>query len=44
VLASDLDTRFLADLPTGVSVRRLDLRHEDVEADRYDLLHCRVVL
>jgi 2-polyprenyl-3-methyl-5-hydroxy-6-metoxy-1,4-benzoquinol methylase len=44
VLATDLDTRFLADLPTGVSVRRLDLRHDDIEADRYDLLHCRAVL
>jgi len=32
VLATDLDTRFLADLPTGVRVRRLDLRHDDVEA------------
>lgn len=44
VLAADIDPRFLTDMPAGVEVRRLDIRHEDVEADAYHLVHCRAVL
>ncbi len=44
VLAADIDPRFLTNLPAGVDVRRLDIRHDDLEADTYDLVHCRAVL
>ena len=44
VVAADLDPRFLTDMPAGVDVRRLDIRHDDLEADSYDLVHCRALL
>jgi SAM-dependent methyltransferase len=44
VLAADIDPRFLTDMPAGVDVRRLDIRHDDLEADTYDLVHCRALL
>lgn len=44
VLAADIDPCFLADMPAGVNVRRLDIRHDDLEAEAYDLVHCRALL
>jgi SAM-dependent methyltransferase len=44
VLAADIDLRFLTTMPAGVTVRRLDIRHDDFEVDTYDLVHCRAVL
>jgi SAM-dependent methyltransferase len=44
VLAADIDPRFLTDMPAGVDVRRLDIRHDDLEADTYDLVHSRALL
>ncbi len=44
VLAADIDPRFLTDMPAGVNVRRLDIRHDDLEAESYDLVHCRALL
>jgi hypothetical protein len=45
VTATDLDTRFLVGhgLP-NLEVRRHDLSADDLEADDYDLVHCRFVL
>jgi 2-polyprenyl-3-methyl-5-hydroxy-6-metoxy-1,4-benzoquinol methylase len=45
VVAADIDTRFLEDLDLGnVEVRRLDITQDDLEADSYDLIHCRWLL
>lgn len=44
VVAADLEPRFLTDMPSGVDVRRLDIRHDDLEADSFDLIHCRALL
>jgi SAM-dependent methyltransferase len=44
VLVTDLNPRFLVDLPTNVEVRRHDLLHDELELDAYDLVHCRGVL
>jgi SAM-dependent methyltransferase len=44
VLAADINPRFLINMPAGVDVRRLDIQHDDIEADTYDLVHCRAVL
>lgn len=44
VLAADIDLRFLTNMPVGVDVHRLDIRHDDLEADSYDLVHSRAVL
>jgi SAM-dependent methyltransferase len=44
VLATDINPRFLIDMPAGVHVRRLDILHDDIEVDTYDLVHCRAVL
>lgn len=41
VIAADIDPRFLTDMPAGVDVRRFDIRHDDLEVDTYDLVHCR---
>jgi hypothetical protein len=43
VVAADIDPRFLTNMPAGVEVRRLDIRHDDLEVDTYDLVHCRAV-
>jgi SAM-dependent methyltransferase len=44
VVAADLDPRFLTQLPDNVEVRRHDISTEDLEANAYDLVHCRAVL
>jgi SAM-dependent methyltransferase len=44
VLAADINPQFLTDMPTGVEVRRLDIRHDDLATDTYDLVHCRALL
>ncbi len=44
VVAVDIDTRFLTDLPDNVEVRKLDIRADGVEAGAYDIAHCRAFL
>lgn len=45
VVATDLDPRFLRDLKLpNVEVRRHDILGDDLEAARYDLVHCRALL
>ena len=45
VVAADIDTRFLEDLSGGnVEVRRLDITQDELDADAYDLIHCRWLL
>ncbi len=44
VVAVDIDTRFLTDLPRNVEVRELDIREQGVERGGYDLAHCRALL
>ena len=43
VLATDLDPRFLTDLPANVEVRKHDIDHEELETG-FDLAHCRLLL
>jgi SAM-dependent methyltransferase len=43
VVAGDIDTRFLTELPDNVDVRELDIRDLDLPAD-FDLVHCRALL
>jgi tRNA A58 N-methylase Trm61 len=44
VVATDIDLRFLTDLPANVEVRRQDISKEDLEPEIDDLVHCRVLL
>lgn len=44
VVATDIDLRFLKDLPANVEVRRQDISKEDLEPEIYDFVHCRVLL
>lgn len=44
VVAPDIDPRFLTEMPDNVEVRRLDIRTDAVEAEGYDLVHCRALL
>jgi SAM-dependent methyltransferase len=44
VVAIDIDPRFLTDMPENVEVRKVDIREDDLEAGRYDLVHCRALL
>jgi SAM-dependent methyltransferase len=45
VVAADIDTRFLEDLsPGNIEVRRCDITMDELEADAYDLVHCRWLL
>jgi SAM-dependent methyltransferase len=44
VVAADIDCRFLTGLPDNVEVRTLDIRHDDLEPDTYDLVHSRALL
>jgi SAM-dependent methyltransferase len=44
VVALDIDTRFLTELPPNVEVRVLDIRETGVEPGVYDLAHCRALL
>src|SRR2546427_8101766 len=41
VVAVDINTRFLVDLPANVEVRAHDVRADDFEPDAFDLVHCR---
>lgn len=43
VLATDLDPRFLSDVPANVEVRRHDIDHDELETG-FDLAHCRLLL
>jgi SAM-dependent methyltransferase len=43
VLATDLDPRFLTDVPANVEVRRHDIDRDDLETG-FDLAHCRTLL
>lgn len=43
VVAADIDTRFLTNLPDNVDVRELDIRELELEQD-FDLVHCRALL
>jgi SAM-dependent methyltransferase len=44
VVAADIDTRFLTGLPDNVEVRPVDIRNDELEPRRYDLVHCRAFL
>jgi SAM-dependent methyltransferase len=45
VVALDLDPRFLTDLAGDrITVRRHDIVHDELEGERYDLVHCRALL
>jgi len=45
VVATDSDPRFLSDLDAAnVEVRRHDIARDDLEADSFDLAHCRSLL
>jgi SAM-dependent methyltransferase len=44
VVAVDINTRFLVDLPPNVEVREQDLRRDDFDAGAFDLVHCRSVV
>jgi SAM-dependent methyltransferase len=44
VVATDLDPRFLAEVPENVTVRRHDILTDDLEPDGFDLVHCRALL
>ena len=44
VVAADVDTHFLVDLPPTVEVRQLDLTADSLEPLHYDLVHCRLLL
>jgi ubiquinone/menaquinone biosynthesis C-methylase UbiE len=44
VLALDLDTTYLADLPPHITVRRHDLTREQLPHGEFDLVHCRALL
>jgi class 3 adenylate cyclase len=44
VTATDIDLRYLTDLPTNVAARRHDISVDGLEPNAYDLVHCRSVL
>ena len=45
VVAADIDPRFLGDAQEpNIEVRRCDITRDDVEPDRYDLVHSRLLL
>ncbi|HTH46745.1 MAG TPA: methyltransferase domain-containing protein [Candidatus Limnocylindria bacterium] len=44
VVAADLDTRLLTEMPENVQVRRLDLRADELPEAAFDLIHTRLVL
>ena len=43
VLATDIDPRFLTDVPANIEVRRHDIDHDELETG-FDLAHCRLLL
>ncbi|PBC69590.1 methyltransferase family protein [Streptomyces sp. TLI_235] len=44
VVATDLDTRFLQDLPPDISVLQHDIRSDSLPHDHFDVVHARLVL
>jgi SAM-dependent methyltransferase len=44
IVAADIDTRFLVDMPANVEVRSMDIRADELETDAFDLVHCRAFL
>lgn len=44
VVAADIDTRFLDGMPDNVEIRAVDIRKDEFEPGRYDLVHCRAFL
>lgn len=44
VVAADLDHRLLGEVPGNVEVRTFDVRHDELESESYDVVHCRSVL
>lgn len=44
VTATDLDTRFLTDMPDNVSVRQHDIAADRLPVEHFDLVHARAVL
>src|SRR5207253_1047892 len=44
VVASDLNPRFLDDVPANVEVRQHDVAKDDLEVGAYDLVHSRLLL
>ena len=44
VLATDIDLRYLTHLPANVEARHHDILVDDLDAEAFDLVHCRSVL
>jgi SAM-dependent methyltransferase len=44
VMATDVDTRFLVDMPANVIVREHDIARDKLPAEHFDLAHARAVL
>lgn len=44
VLATDINTRLIRDLPSNVDVMVHDIVHDDLPEDEFDLVHARLVL
>lgn len=44
VMATDVDTRFLTDMPQNVIVREHDIAHDRLPAEHFDLAHARALL
>lgn len=44
VVATDIDPRFLREVPKNVEVRRHDVTKDDLEEGAFDLAHCRSLL
>jgi SAM-dependent methyltransferase len=44
VMATDIDTRFLVDMPSNVIVREHDIASDTLPAEHFDLVHARAVL
>jgi SAM-dependent methyltransferase len=44
VVATDIDLRFLTDLPANVEARRHDIQTSDLGEALYDFIHCRAML
>jgi SAM-dependent methyltransferase len=44
VMATDVDTRFLVEMPANVIVREHDIASDELPAEHFDLVHARAVL
>ncbi len=44
VVATDVDVRFLTELPATVEVRRHDVLSDALESEEFDVVHCRALL